>query len=73
MLEGLTQLNLVVLGRDLDVDEVHLELLVGLDTNEQGRSSSGHDDLSRKVGALEAEGERSLLTKRSKWEGPVRS
>lgn len=73
MLEELTQLNLVVLSCDLDVDKVHLELLVGLDTNEQGRSSSGHDDLSREVGALEAEGERSLLTKPSKRKGPVRS
>jgi hypothetical protein len=64
MMNGIkrTEVKLVRLGgSDLDINKVDLELLVGLHTDEERRSSSGKDDLVGEVLGLEDEGERSLL------------
>lgn len=60
---GLTGIELVRVGRDLDVDKVDLELLVRLDSDQQRRPSSGENNLAREVDRLESESERSLLQK----------
>ena len=50
-----------LVDRELDIDKVHLQLSVRLDTDEQGRSSSRGDNLVREVGRLEHERKRALL------------
>lgn len=50
----------VILARDLDVDEINLELLVRLDTNEKRRSAAGSDDFVGVVGRLENKGKRTF-------------
>ena len=57
----LTKIKLVRVGSDLDVDEIDLELLVGLDSDEKRGSSSSEDDLGREVNGLEEESEGSFL------------
>lgn len=47
--------------REFDVYEVDLKLLLCLDSDEHGGSSSGDDNFVRVVGGLEDEGERSFL------------
>lgn len=55
--------DLGVGGGELDVDEIDLELLLGLDSDKNGGSTAGDDDLVGEVDRLEDEGEGSLLRK----------
>ena len=48
------------LARELDVDEIDLELLVRLDTDKKRGSTAGSDYLVRIMGRFEDEGKRSL-------------
>lgn len=45
---------------ELDVNKVDLELLLGLDTDQKGRTSTSNDNLSGKVNRLENKGESTL-------------
>lgn len=49
---------------ELDVDKVDLELLLGLDSDQDRGTTAGDDHLVGKVDRLEDKGERSLLFKR---------
>lgn len=46
---------------EFDIDEIDLELSLGLDTDENGGTTTGDDDLIGVVNRLENEGESSLL------------
>jgi hypothetical protein len=48
-------------GREFDIDEIDLELLFGLDTNEEGRAATSSDDFVGVVDALEDECEGALI------------
>ena len=48
-------------GRKLDIDKVDLEFPVGLDTDEQGRTSTSSDNLVGEVLRLENESEGTFL------------
>ena len=60
-LQLLTLLFRINCATKLNVDKVHLELLLRLDTNQQRRSSSSNDHLGRVVNRLEHERKRALL------------
>ena len=47
-------------GREFNIDEIDLELLFGLDTNEERRTATSSDDFVGVVGALEDECKRAL-------------
>ena len=46
---------------ELDINEVNLELFVGLDTDEERRTTSGGDDFAGEVNRLEDQGKGALL------------
>jgi hypothetical protein len=50
----------VVLASKLNIDKVNLQLLICLDSNEKGRSTTSGDDLIRVVARPEDEGKRTL-------------
>lgn len=59
-LTGIQALLLALGAGKLDIDEINLELLLGLDTDQERRTTAGSNNLIGVVGGLEDEGERTL-------------
>ena len=59
-LTGIQALLLALGAGKLDIDEINLELLLGLDTDQERRTTTGGDNFVRIVGGLEDECEGAL-------------
>lgn len=57
MLTSLDRLGIGIGTSKLDIHKIDLEFLVGLDTNEQRRTTASGDDFIGEVDGLEDEGE----------------
>lgn len=58
-------LVVILNARELDVNEVDLQLLLGLDANQERRTATSGDDFVGEVNRFEDESERALLPRTS--------